>query len=238
MVARQKKSREEKKERTPPSFLRIKVPLDDTGQPDLSEWDAHDSTKERYRNLVNNPEFKRKIGLSGKTEEGVSSAARDTFRDDTTGAAERTTDSPTVERPGQTREEKKTETTALPFSASELLWVFDVYTYIVAFLFATTLKTSFDVVYPMVKFDDEQKMAMAEPLSIIMQRYVPSEYLEYAPEFRLGMMLVTITGSNFQRAKEAAEKERADKAKPARNVSHIVMPTPAQPAAEASNAST
>ena len=207
-------------------FLRLKIPMKN-GVPDLSDWDARDSTKAKYRNLIQSPAFQKKIGL-GESSEGL----------DASPAAER----PSVERDDVRTEEaggKGTERSVASSTAagnsveqlhpSDVEWLFDVYAAIFALIACSVLKADFDVIHPVVKFDDEQKKSMAAPLATCIMKYVPVEYLFYIPEFRLITMLATITGTNFNRAREAALKSKPPTEKPApAGTSHTVVPMKAE----------
>lgn len=206
------KNKRQSPEKEPAGFLRLKVPLNEDGSPNLDEWDAHDKTKEKYRTLINSPEFKKKIGLTGVSE------------NDTT-ERERPSRDASETAPAAVDKEKKNERELVPdiLLPSDVVWVFDVYSAICAVIFCNILKCDFDLIYPVVKFDDEQKKALADPLATCIMKYVPAEYLFYIPEFRLLTMLATITGTNFSRAREIAQKNKpTEKSAPA-STTHVTV---------------
>lgn len=212
--AAQPRQQAEDDEKSGAGFLRLKIPLKD-GKPDLSEWDARDVTKAKYRDLINSQEFQQKIGLAAAVG-GASTAERSEPEKDDTPAVSR------EEGKKESQQPAARDVEILPsLKSSDVVWVFDVYAAIVALVFSQILKSDYEIVYPFVKFDKEQKEIMGESLAEIIVKYVPAEYLQYLPEFRLLTMLATITGTNFSRAKEAVEQKK-EKPAPA-GTSHVTV---------------
>jgi len=114
----------------------------------------------------------------------------------------------------RTEEKPSNETVAevvVIFDASQVIWIFDVYSAVIAFIFASALKTKFDVIAPACKFDDEQKQALAGPLAEIASKYFPQEWIKYLPEIKLAAMLAAITGGKFHAAQQVVKEIEAAK---------------------------
>lgn len=174
----------------PAGSLWFKVPLKEDGTPDIENLGWRDEKKKNVAELVSNPAFRAALGI-GQEKAGSSSSAGSPSE-------------PVVDAQVQLAE---------PVKPLDLSWVLWVYSVTVCFIFSARLDVPYDVLWPVCKFDEEQKAALLEPLSIVVQRYVPAEWLQFAPEMRLATLLAGITGANFARAKEAAETYRVEHAK-------------------------
>lgn len=165
----------------------VKIPLKEDGQPDVAAIpNMRDEKKAKLRNLITSAEFLQKIGGEGGSAPKPQAETTSEFK-----TAEVLP--PQVETPSA-------------ISPSDVVWVFDVYGYIVAFLVCQALKAPFDVVHEEIKFDDEQKELMAKPLAKVIERHVPPEWLFYAPEFQLAVMVAGATTAKVNSAKEAVAK--------------------------------
>lgn len=102
--------------------------------------------------------------------------------------------------------EKKPEVTVIPnFKPEDLLIVIDLYAVILSFIFSSILKTKFDVVYKICKFDEDQRKVVSEFAAPVVGKYFPTDWLPYLPEIKLGLCLVGITSTKFQQCMEAVK---------------------------------
>lgn len=99
--------------------------------------------------------------------------------------------------------EKKEEITVIPnFKPSDLLVVIDLYAIILSFAFSQILKTKFDVVHDICKFDADQRQVVAEFAVPVVTKYFPQDWIAYLPEIKLTLCLVGITTAKFQQCHE------------------------------------
>lgn len=130
---------------------------------------------------------------------------------------ELSSDSNFAKKAGVESEEKKPlDVVVLPtFKPEDLLIVIDLYSVIISFIFSQVLKTKFDVVYKICKFDDDQKKVVSEFAAPVAAKYFPTDWLPYLPEIKLGLCIVGITSAKFQQCMEAVKSMTIDATKTA-----------------------
>lgn len=94
---------------------------------------------------------------------------------------------------------------AVVIKPEDLLVVIDLYAIIISFIFAQILKTKFEVVYKICKFDEDQRKVVAEYAAPVCGKYFPTDWIPYLPEIKLGLCLVGITSTKFQQCMEAVK---------------------------------
>lgn len=126
------------------------------------------------------------------------------------------------------KEEVKKAAAAIPeiFTPKDVIWLFDVYTTLISFLYSMALKTDMDAIEKELEFSQEQKELMAEPLARIFSKYAPPEWAGKTAEIQLVVMLGVWTSMSYKRAKNVAqvEKEKKRDAERTRPVQPIRQP--------------
>lgn len=107
-------------------------------------------------------------------------------------------------------ETKKVDVEVIVLTPKDLLVVIDLYAIVISFIFAQILKTKFEVVYNICKFDDDQKKVVSEFAAPVAAKYFPTDWLPYLPEIKLGLALVGITSTKFQQCLEAVKSKTID----------------------------
>lgn len=127
----------------------------------------------------------------------------------------------TVEQDNSEKERTAKAIAAVPeiFTPEQVEWVFDVYVGIVAFAYSLILKVEFKEISDELKFEDDQKKALAVPLAKILSKHAPAEWAANTAEIQLITMMGIWTVTSFKRAKNvqqliAEEKKNTERTNP------------------------
>jgi hypothetical protein len=97
------------------------------------------------------------------------------------------------------------------FTADQLKWVPNFYAALLAFILSFVLKYDYEVIFDAIKFDDEQSLALANPLARIASKYAPSEWAAMTAEIEICMALGMYSVRAYGSAKNAIEADRKRK---------------------------
>lgn len=122
----------------------------------------------------------------------------------------------------EAKKDAKKAADAVPpiFTPEQVAWCFDAYCAALSFVFSIVLKIDYSLIHDELKFDENEKQALAIPLAKVASKYAPVAWAGMTAEIELITTLGIWSATSFRRAQVIAKREAEKKKEAALNPSH------------------